>query len=433
MSGNAQVDVVELTELSKDAMEPVAGGDYHALGDDNNDDAADNDDDKINNIECTKDPDTDITTEQAEDNDVQPIHEGDEYQDEDFRPPFYHHHARYKYRKEWLALGILVVGAVLIRVIVGAALRRSTYNQHQPSVVDGRPFRERFDSAPIFASTLIRDACVTNEDCRAWQSVSGLEDLDPHSNLPGFNSEENVQKWTHRALGEHASIASFATFVVALMTHQAPPDLIQQALTAAQDELRHARLAFARVGTGPTALPSTRLDIVQNFTLLALAVAQEGCIDETLSALELAMDAQDESTTLVDRRLLESISLDEANHASLAWRTVKWICLKDELACDVVQKELLNLERLSVAVSERFQYNLERTHECARLFRFLLRWLRNHQTDNVKMICLSGTFAQDGKEPLASNALGKVITVIHQDICPNGSASSGSQLGSRKG
>ena len=51
-------------------------------------------------------------------------------------------------------------------------------------------------------------------------------------------------KWAKRALGEHASISSFAAFAIALMSNNAPPELVQDALIASLDEVRHAITAF---------------------------------------------------------------------------------------------------------------------------------------------------------------------------------------------
>ncbi len=45
-------------------------------------------------------------------------------------------------------------------------------------------------------------------------------------------------------LGEHASVASFSAFTKALVTNQAPSNLVQDALEAALDEVRHTRTSF---------------------------------------------------------------------------------------------------------------------------------------------------------------------------------------------
>ena len=211
--------------------------------------------------------------------------------------------------------------------------------------IDGRPFRENLLSQPLVAETT-----TTCDDCR-WSSFTKnkhRQTLDMHV----------VSTWSERAVGEHASIASFAAFVIALLTHEAPPDLIADALKAAADELRHAQLAFGRAaaanggkGLGPTALPSSRLDFNYDLTTLAKAVAQEGCIDETLSALGLAQESEHENG---DGDLLWDIARDEAQHSLLAWRTLQWVCQQDEAACQETMDTVLHPDRITAAAEARF-------------------------------------------------------------------------------
>ena len=54
------------------------------------------------------------------------------------------------------------------------------------------------------------------------------------------------KEWAKNALGEHASVASFSTFSIALMTNHAPSYLVEDALKlkAGLDEIRHARTSF---------------------------------------------------------------------------------------------------------------------------------------------------------------------------------------------
>lgn len=210
--------------------------------------------------------------------------------------------------------------------------------------VDGRPFREDLSSQPLLAETT-----TSCRDC-PWSSSKGK-----HSQSLEM---EVVSTWSDRAVGEHASIASFAAFTIALLTHEAPPDLVADALQAASDELRHAQIAFGRaaaanggVGLGPTGLPESHLHFKDDLTTLAMAVAQEGCIDETLSALELAQESEHDNE---DKKLLWQIARDEARHSLLAWRTLHWVCLKDTTACQTTMETVLNPDRISAAVDLRF-------------------------------------------------------------------------------
>merc|ERR1712127_1071498 len=106
------------------------------------------------------------------------------------------------------------------------------------------------------------------------------------------------EDWTQRALGEHASVASFSAFSIALMTNSAPSDLVDDALKAGLDEVRHARVSFdiasrltgKEVGPGP--LPPSNHQFEHDLEALAFAVAREGCVDETLSAIAAAVEVE---------------------------------------------------------------------------------------------------------------------------------------------
>ena len=105
-------------------------------------------------------------------------------------------------------------------------------------------------------------------------------------------------KWARNALGEHASVASFAAFSIALMTNHAPSDLVEDSLKAALDEVRHAKTSFAIAsellgrGVSPGPLPPSNHQFNRDLTALAISVAKEGCVDETLSALAAAAEVE---------------------------------------------------------------------------------------------------------------------------------------------
>ena len=106
------------------------------------------------------------------------------------------------------------------------------------------------------------------------------------------------QQWASNALGEHASVASFSAFSIALMSNGAPSDLVQDALTAGLDELRHAKTSFdiatkllgKEITPGP--LPVSKHEFDQDIKKLALSVAKEGCVDETLWTLEVEAEVE---------------------------------------------------------------------------------------------------------------------------------------------
>ena len=154
--------------------------------------------------------------------------------------------------------------------------------------------------------------------------------------------------------------------------------MVEDALKAALDEVRHAKTSFdiaskltgKEVGPGP--LPESKHVFGQDMTALALAVAKEGCVDETLSAFEAAAEADVINTVLangadgtkysdIDKDILiwignelHTIALEESNHAALAWRTIKWVCSVDADACSIVKQHVLNEDELERAFRRRF-------------------------------------------------------------------------------
>jgi len=184
------------------------------------------------------------------------------------------------------------------------------------------------------------------------------------------------EEWIQRALGEHASIASFSAFSIALMSNGAPAALINDALKAGLDEVRHARTSFdiaskltaREIGPGP--LPESKLEFGQDLKTLALAVAREGCLDETLSAFAAAVEVahinevldnevQDSPYSNIDRDLLGSIknelvtiAIDESNHSALAWRTLSWVCSVDLNVCDEVNMDVFEESNLTMRFNQ---------------------------------------------------------------------------------
>merc|ERR1711976_306140 len=109
---------------------------------------------------------------------------------------------------------------------------------------------------------------------------------------------------------------------------------------------------------GPGPLPPSTHEFNNDIKKLALAVAKEGCVDETLSAFSAALefdhvtavlehgvrdslysDIDHETLTFIKEQLI-IIALDESNHSALAWKTLQWICRIDTDACDAVQCEV---------------------------------------------------------------------------------------------
>ena len=141
--------------------------------------------------------------------------------------------------------------------------------------------------------------------------------------------------WLRAAVLEHASVASFAHFSLDLMRFGAPPDLIEGAHRAALDEIRHAQACFAlasgyagqplrpgALGAGGLPAPAATL------AALADALVREGCVGETLAAVDAAARLAGARDPAV-RDALAMIVRDESAHAALAWRALRWVLAQD--------------------------------------------------------------------------------------------------------
>jgi hypothetical protein len=181
----------------------------------------------------------------------------------------------------------------------------------------GRPFL--IDGAERLAPSVVR---------ADWYPGNAA-DAEPPLVAGGASRAAIAQGWREQALMEHASVAAFARFSLQLLQLGAPADLVAAAATAMQDEIRHARACFelARrhsnddVGPGPLAMDGA-LDAM-DATAIVLDTLREGCIGETVAAIE-ASEALQHCEDPVARAVLERIAVEEGQHAELAWRFVAW-------------------------------------------------------------------------------------------------------------
>lgn len=180
----------------------------------------------------------------------------------------------------------------------------------------GRPIR--VDGVPVVA---------TVTEGQDW--IAELMPLRFEANLDVETRAALVADYTRDALLEHASIASFAVFTLELMAVNAPPDLIALAQEAARDEVEHAKMTFAiasfiaGVTIGPSALPIANVLPKTTLAEIAASTVRDGCIGETIASL-IAAAQSEEATDPRVQSTLAKIAEDEARHAELAWRFVRW-------------------------------------------------------------------------------------------------------------
>ncbi|HMR05317.1 MAG TPA: ferritin-like domain-containing protein [Polyangiaceae bacterium] len=136
--------------------------------------------------------------------------------------------------------------------------------------------------------------------------------------------------WTAVGLMEHASIAAFARFTLQLLGLGAPAALVQQSGDAQVDETRHAEIAFslasafAGKAVGPGVLDLSGALLPMDRKQVLADVIREGCIGETLAAVEAEHAAAHAADPTLSR-VLAGIAADESRHAELAWRFVAWM------------------------------------------------------------------------------------------------------------
>ncbi len=150
--------------------------------------------------------------------------------------------------------------------------------------------------------------------------------LRPH--LDSRMRSARAEEWTAIGLAEHASVASFSRFILELLAHGAPAELVGEAQRALADEIVHAELAFGLASAfagrpvGPGPLPIAMVEVT-DLRAMAVSCVQEGCLAETCSVLQLAQRAEHEPDPVV-AGVLRRLASDEQRHAALAWRTVQW-------------------------------------------------------------------------------------------------------------
>lgn len=150
-----------------------------------------------------------------------------------------------------------------------------------------------------------------SSDCAVGRPMGALPAL------VGAPAEARAAAWAEAGRGEHASVAAFARLALELLAHGAPPALVQAALAAADDELRHARLCFERAGCAAGTLEIPPFAAARPLAEIASDAVREGCVAETVGAVVARAAAASEPA-------LDGIAADEERHAVLSWQIVAW-------------------------------------------------------------------------------------------------------------
>jgi bacterioferritin (cytochrome b1) len=113
------------------------------------------------------------------------------------------------------------------------------------------------------------------------------------------------------------------------MRFGASPDLLMRTSKAAMDEISHAKAAFS-ITEGFLGHPFSpgefhmKLKSAKSLAEFAVNVAMEGAVNETL-AVVLATLQHDKCEDYAIKKFLTDIIKEEAEHAELAWDTLRWL------------------------------------------------------------------------------------------------------------
>ena len=167
-------------------------------------------------------------------------------------------------------------------------------------------------------------------ECGSPNGWAQAIDWNPPALAPALH-EQLVAHWTETAQFEHASVASFARFSMQLMAMGAPAGLSAEATRAQSDEIRHARIALGIASTlsgeelGLASLPiDGALAGASDVRSILVDTIHEACVNETVSAAQCQAAGEASNDPFIKEALL-TIAEDEQRHATLAWKTVRWI------------------------------------------------------------------------------------------------------------
>jgi hypothetical protein len=159
--------------------------------------------------------------------------------------------------------------------------------------------------------------------------------------LPSFAGElELAERFVEIARIEHSSVASFADLSLSLLAHGAPIELVEGAHRAALDEIAHAtaalEIASSIDGVVRTAgrMPIPAGD--RSFHALVRSTVIDGCFGEVMGTLEAVSESSDDPAIAA---FFEMVAEEEARHAVLAFRIVRWALEHDRAAAEAAIRD----------------------------------------------------------------------------------------------
>jgi hypothetical protein len=174
-----------------------------------------------------------------------------------------------------------------------------------------------------------RAAVAARDDWRLGSADELASELEPGLRPPEALGGALASAWTEAGLEAHAAVAAYARFALQLLSLGAPPQLLNGAAQAMQEETAHAQACFSLarrytghdVGPGALVLEEQRLDM--DMTSIVLSTVQRGCIKEAVSALA-AREGLEHCEDAATREVLIRRQEAKAQQAQLAWRFVAW-------------------------------------------------------------------------------------------------------------
>lgn len=217
-------------------------------------------------------------------------------------------------------------------------------------IAAGRPYW--VDGAPATPRLRHAGASEAASEAAAAGSTWAPELATVNHTTPSLVCERRLlaEAWLAAGSAEYASVASFSTHALELLSVGAPPHLVEAALEAASDEVRHAKVSFglanayligdlmgsavastSTLTASPASLNLRHTPALAESRLaaLALSTARDGCVSETIAAVEAATAAARAEEGYV-KDVLRLIARDEARHAVFGWEVVAWATADDK-------------------------------------------------------------------------------------------------------